>query len=189
MLPPCLVYPRKRKVPEKLHGGAVPGTLFASTESGWMNDSVYLEWFKFFLQNIPPTRPVLLIQDGHSSHMSIKLIELARANDVHLLCLPAHTTHILQPLDVGVFKSFKAFFSKACSTYLSKNPGRVITNDMIASLVATAYPEAFTPNNIMGGFRKTGIHPINPGAIIGDRSTHTISSSYSTTNGNNWKTA
>ena len=45
-------------------------------------------------------RPVLLIQDGHASHMSIGLIELARANDVHLLCLPAHTTHILQPLDV-----------------------------------------------------------------------------------------
>ena len=110
-------------------------------------------------------RPVLLIQDGHASHMSIGLIELARANDVHLLYLPAHTTHILQPLDVGVFKSFKAFFSKSCTSYLTKYPGRVITTDMIASLVATAYSNAFIPNNIMGGFRKTGIFPINPGAV------------------------
>jgi len=36
---------------------------------------------------------------------------------------------------------------------------------MIASLVANAWPSAFTPNNIMGGFRKTGVYPINPGAI------------------------
>lgn len=123
-----------------------------------MNCDIYLEWFEFFLKNIPLRRPVVLIQDGHTSHMSIKLIELARANDVHLLCLPAHTTYILQPLDVGVFKPFKTYFSKACTSYL-------LTNDMIASLVATAWANTFSPNNIMGGFRKTGIFPINLGVI------------------------
>ena len=63
--------------------------------------------------------PVLLIMDGHGTHMSIELIELARSNGVHLLCLPSHTTHILQPLDVGIFKSFKSNFSKACSKYIT----------------------------------------------------------------------
>ena len=165
VLPPCIVYPRKRKVPDNFREGAVPGTLFAHSDSGWMNCDIYLEWFEFFLRNIPPKRPVVLIQDGHASHMSIKLIELARANDIHLLCLPAHTTHILQPLDVGVFKPFKTYFSKACTSYLAKHPGRVITNDMIASLVATTWADTFSPNNIMGGFRKTGVFPINPGVI------------------------
>ena len=56
-----------------------------------------MKWFDFFISNIPPIRPVLLIQDGHASDISIDLIEKARANDIHLLCLPAHTTHILQP--------------------------------------------------------------------------------------------
>ena len=165
VLPPCIIYPRKRKVPDNFREGAVPDTLFAHSDSGWMNYDIYFEWFEFFLKNIPPKRPVVLIQDGHASHMSIKLIELARANDVHLLCLPAHTTHILQPLDMGVFKPFKTYFSKACTSYLAKHPGRVITNDMIASLVATAWANTFSPNNIMGGFRKTGIFPINPGVI------------------------
>ena len=114
---------------------------------------------------IPPARPILLIEDGHGSHNSIELIELACANDVHLLCLPAHTTHILQPLDIGVFKSFKIFFSKACHKYLTKNPGRVVTSDVIASLVGEAWPQASTPLNIMGGFRKCGIYPLNPGAV------------------------
>ena len=165
VLPPCLVFPRKRKVPNHLREGAVPGTLFNNTESGWMSKEVYLEWFKFFLENIPPIRPVVLIQDGHASHISVELIELARANDIHLLCLPAHTSHILQPLDVGVFKSFKANFSKACAMYMAKNPGRVITTDVIASLIGSAWPSSHTPVNIMSGFRKSGIYPLNPGAI------------------------
>lgn len=97
--------------------------------------------------------------------MSVDVIELARANNVHLLILPAHSTHILCPLDVGVLKSFKAHFSKASSVYLSKNPGQVITNDKLALLVATAWPNSLTPNNIMGGFKKTGIFPLNSGAI------------------------
>ena len=165
VLPPCLIYPRKRVVPENFRDGAIPGTLFKNTENGWINQEVYMEWFQWFITVIPPARPVLLIEDGHGSHISIELIELARANDVHLLCLPAHTTHILQPLDIGVFKSFKTFFSKACHKYLTKNPGRVVSSDVIASLVGEAWPQALTPLNIMGGFRKCGIYPLNPGAV------------------------
>ena len=63
---------------------------------------------------------MLLIMEGHtcSSRMSIVVIRLAHANDVHLLCLlPSHTPHVLQPLDVGVFKSFKCNFSQAYSKY------------------------------------------------------------------------
>ena len=37
--------------------------------------------------------PVLLIMDGHGTHISIELIELARCNDIHLLCLPSHNIH------------------------------------------------------------------------------------------------
>ena len=165
VLPPCLIYPRKKAVPENFREGAVPGTLFKSTESGWITQEVYMEWFQWFIKVFPPARPVLLIEDGHGSHISIELIELARANEVNLLCLPAHTTHILQPLDVGVFKSFKTFFSKACHKYLTKHPGRVITADVIASLIVEVWPQSMIPLNIMGGFRKCGIYPLNPGAV------------------------
>ena len=74
--------------------------MFMRTDNGWNNQATFVEWFKFFLANIPSVRPILIIEDGHWSHMSMEVIELARANDVHLLCLPAHCTHILQPLDV-----------------------------------------------------------------------------------------
>ena len=108
---------------------------------------------------------MLLLQDGHRTCVSIELIELACLNDVHLLCLPAHTSHLLQPLDVGVLKSFKSNFNKACSKYMSQHPGRVVTADVLASLVADAYAASFTPVNIMKGFKKTGVWPINPSEV------------------------
>ena len=94
---------------------------------------------------------------------------MAQADGVYLLCLPSHTTHILQPLDVGVFKSFKTNFSKACSTYLATNPGRVVTTDKLALLVAEAWPSSFTPVNIMS-FKKCGVFPLNP-SEVSDRQT------------------
>ena len=133
--------------------------------TGWINKALFLEWFQFFVERIPPARPVLLIMDGHGSHVTVDLIELARENSIHLLCLPSHTSHILQPLDVGVFKSFKTSFSKACRRYLGQHPGRVITADVLAALVAEAYQYSHTALNIMSGFRKTGTHPLNPGEV------------------------
>ena len=164
-LPPLMIYPRKKAVPEKLKVGSLPGTIFRNSESGWITQDIYTDWFKYFLECIPPARPVLLIEDGHASHITIDVIELARANNIHLLCLPSHTSHILQPLDIGVFHSFKVNYSKACRSYLLSNPGRVVTTDVIAALVADAWPHSFSPVNILSGFKKSGIFPFNPGEV------------------------
>ena len=163
-VPPMMIYPRKR-MSDKLKHGALPGTLFECTDNGWINQELYLKWLIFFLDNIPPARPVLLIEDGHSSHVSLNVIRLARDNNIHLLCLPAHTTCLLQPLDVGVLKSLKSNFSKCCKSYLVAHPGQVITSDVLASLVGQARPQSVTPVNTMSGFKKCGIYPLNPGEI------------------------
>jgi hypothetical protein len=50
----------------------------------------------------PPTCQVangharLLIVDGHASHFTQSFLEYARENNIHVLCLPPHTTHALQ---------------------------------------------------------------------------------------------
>ena len=63
---------------------------------------------------------------------------MLKKSDPHV-CLPAHsvhTTHLLQPLDAGVFKSLQSFYFKDCKKYITDYPGRVITTDVIASLLA-----------------------------------------------------
>ena len=164
VLPPMIIFPRVR-VSEALKANAPPGSYLAAQKKGWVTKELYLKWFRFFTEQIPPTRPVLLIQDGHSSHISLELIELAKQNDIHLLCLPSHTTHVLQPLDVGVFSSFKSHVGTALNALIRSSEGRVPTTEDIPKIVAEAWPKSVTPVNLMSGFRKTGIHPLNPGCI------------------------
>ena len=49
--------------------------------------------------------PVILLTDGHRTHINIDILDLCHENNMILFCLPPHTTHALQPLDVAVFKS------------------------------------------------------------------------------------
>ena len=56
--------------------------------------------------------PKLLILDGHGSHLNIDIISLCQENNIQLYCLPTHTTHIFQPLDVVVFCPVKSHFNK-----------------------------------------------------------------------------
>ena len=165
-IPPMIIFPRVR-VPQEFEADSPPGSLLAAQKKGWVTSELYLRWFKFFLSQIPPLRPILLIQDGHSnsSHITVDLIQLAKENDIHIMCLPSHTTHVLQPLDVGVFSSFKHHAGKALNALVRSSPGRVPTTADIPKIISQAWPMSITAVNLMSGFRKTGIHPLNPGCI------------------------
>ncbi len=88
------------------------GNSIGVSPNGWTDDFLCLKWFeKTFVPQATARntsgKPILLIYDGHGSHNSAELIRLARANNIILFCLPPHTTHKLQPLDVGVFGPFQ----------------------------------------------------------------------------------
>ena len=69
------------------------GAAYTTSAKGWMESPQFMDWFlKIFL---PCTRDVsdkarVLIFDGHASHLSLGMIELAKANNIVLLRLPAH---------------------------------------------------------------------------------------------------
>ncbi|KAI5235166.1 hypothetical protein E4T42_09759 [Aureobasidium subglaciale] len=61
----------------------------------------------------PETRPDtgtwrLLILDGYSSYTAIDFLWFCKQQQIYLLFLPAHTSHVLQPLDLGVFAPLKS---------------------------------------------------------------------------------
>ena len=95
-----------------------------------------------------------------STSISFELIDYAILHEIIIVCLPAHSSHLLQPLDVAVFKSFKVFFSSAYRSFLHNNPGKVITIYNISQLVGEAWPKSLTPENLISGFRHSGIYPL-----------------------------
>ena len=167
-LPPMIIFPKER-ISLELMKGAPPGTLFTGTKCGWINGSTFFKWLQFFVAQIPPQRPVLLLYDGHASHISSEIIDYAVLHDIMIVCLPAHSSHLLQPLDVAVFKSFKVFFNSACRAFLHRYPGKVITVYDISPLVGEAWPKALTPENLISGFRHSGIYPLCPEKVTAEK--------------------
>ena len=106
-------------------------------------------------------KPVLLILDNHSSHLDYRAVTFAKDNGIVLLTLPPHCSHVLQPLDVTVFGSFK----KAIGVSQNENPGGRISIKEIAALSRRPYEYTFTPDKIIKGFQKTGIYPFNKFAV------------------------
>ena len=72
-----------------------------------METDQFHEWFlNIFLaavQGRAKMGSAILLVDGHNSYLELELLRLARTNNVTIYFLPANTTHLLQPLDIGVF--------------------------------------------------------------------------------------
>ncbi|KAK3911633.1 Pogo transposable element with KRAB domain, partial [Frankliniella fusca] len=165
ILPPTLIY-RGKSLNFELTDGAPEGTVFGYSKKSFIDSELFVEWFQRFIDALPPPRPVLLLMDGHACHIQLKVIEMARANSIHILCFPPHTTSYLQPLDVGVFKPLKSAFSQESSKLIRKNKLKQINRYQVARVLGSAWAKAITPMNIQGGFRGSGIWPYNPDAFV-----------------------
>ena len=160
----------KGKTSATLHGlnvtDAPPGTVFAYQENGWMSEKLGEMWFRdVFLKNCGPDRPQLLILDGHSSHETLGLLELAIQENIHIICLPPHTSHMLQPLDRSVFGPFNTAYNTACSEFLSESPYHIVNKGSFLHLFHKAFDNGITRENVVNGFKACGIVPFNPDAI------------------------
>jgi hypothetical protein len=145
------------------------GTVFAFQENGWMTEELGEKWFRdVFLKQCGPERPQLLLLDGHSSHETLGLLELAVRENIQVLCLPPHTTHMLQPLYRTVFGPFNTAYNTACSQFLSESPYHIINKGSFPNIFKKAWDSGVSTDNIVHGFRACGIIPFNPSAIPSD---------------------
>ena len=166
-IPPMVVFSRKR-FNHELSKGEVRGTLYGMSESGWMDQKLFYEWFvDHFLKHAVSSRPLLLLLDGHSSHYTLELVKVAAENQVILFCLPPHSTADSQPLDTSCFGPLKMYWSEACRQYMFSHPGRVVSKFQFSPLFTEAWTKGMTINNIVSGFRCTGVYPFSPDAILG----------------------
>ncbi len=104
ILPPLIIYPAKNLNPQWTFAGPA-GSTYAVSESGWITKQLFSNWFDWFVEHTKDvSKPVLLIMDNHTCHISIDVIETAKKNQILLLLLPPHCTHALQPLDTVTFR-------------------------------------------------------------------------------------
>jgi hypothetical protein len=112
------------------------------SENGWTDEFLCEEWFHTVF--IPQSKarntsgaPILLILDGHGSHITKAMRQLAIDNNIEIFCLPAHTTHKTQPLDVGIFGPLQLHWMRRCDEVLDKTGEEIPILEFIKEYMAT----------------------------------------------------
>lgn len=138
------------------------------SDNGWTTNDIGVAWLRHFVEQIQGRRVgshVLLILDGHESHKSLAFQNLCEENKIITLCMPPHSSHILQPLDVGCFAPLKRAYSKEIRVLALDYIGRIDKKAFIATF-AKVFDKAFSKANILSSFRATGLVPNDPLVVL-----------------------
>ena len=107
----------------------------------------------------------MLLLDGHASHTSPEFIQACEDRCIIPFCLPPHSTHLLQPLDVCVFQPYKHYYAIVTERGVRSGVYNWGKDDFLA-----AQPEikklAFKKATIKSAFKHTGIWPLNAKMVL-----------------------
>lgn len=126
--------------------GGLPGTVYLMSDSGWRQQTFENDLPKFFF--------LQMLTWGRS----ISLIELAWDTCVILHVLPHHTTHLLQPLDVG-------WVLQNCMVSKLQTLAARVDRQTFPSLLRKIWDWILLPKHLIGGFKGTRFHPMSWEAI------------------------
>lgn len=172
-LPPLIVFKGAGVQARWTSENAYPGTLYAASTNGWMEEPQFYQWFtnglipyikELRISKNLPDQAALLLYDGHCSHMSVRLIEEAIKQNIVLMKFPSHLTDQLQPLDKCVFGPLKISWNRQLIKYGKQQMGRSsgrLTKNTFSELLGCTWAESMLAKNIISGFKNTGIYPVN----------------------------
>lgn len=132
--------------------------------NGWTDQDLGSKWLERDFEPMSAVRNIsngyrLLILDRHNSHCTYRFCKFARDHKIIVICLPSHTTHVLQPCDVGVFGPLASSWKSEVNVEGRKwNP---ITKINFLETYHKARITAFKPTTIRSAFRKSGIWPLD----------------------------
>lgn len=171
MLPPYVVYKATHLYDSWIQHGP-EGTRYNRSTSGWFDGITFEDWVQNmvvpYFKNLPGRK--CLIGDNLSSHLSADLIQTCKAHNIDFVFLPANSTHLTQPLDVAFFRPMKRGWRQLLLKW-KKTDGRqlpTIPKGCFPKLLKLLIDELQinASKNIIAGFKKTGISPLNATEIL-----------------------
>ena len=161
VVPPAIIFPGVNFNPEYSIG--FPKNFYLGfTKNGWMETSQFYGWItNHFVKQIPAMRPIVLLIDGHASHIDYHTSLFCKENQILLYRFPPHTSHALQPTDRGFFGAFKSNFSKEVARFTVEHPGVSITKRIFPTVFTRSYDVSCRADVVKSSFKSTGIYPLN----------------------------
>jgi hypothetical protein len=162
---------------------------FASSVTGWINSDLFLIWARDIVaqiswyrqQELPPELRhnwIVIVVDGHMSRFNLEACRLLNCAHIALLLLPPHTTHVLQPIDVGLTAPTKSYFKQKLGNLFKASPDldasgheqtaplRKYSADELRYMMVAAFLHGIqagcTCINIRAAWEKSGLYPFCP---------------------------
>ena len=174
LAPPYVVYKADHLYTTWMENGPA-GTRYNRSKSGWFDSFCFQDWFKNHMFGILMKKPgkKVLIGDNLSSHINYDVIKMCEENNISFVALPPNTTHLLQPLDVALFRSMKGNWRLILEEWKRTPYGRrsgTISKDcfprLLKNLIDKMCSEKKAKKNLISGFRKCGICPLDKRPVI-----------------------
>jgi len=168
-IPPFIIYKGRVHISAWYEEDSIPRNWKLSvSENGWTNNALGLEWLKHFDAHTK-TRQVgvyrLLILDGHESHLNQDFKDYCLEQKILTLCMPSHSSHILQPLDVVCFSPLKRKYSQRVRD-LARRRVFHINKEGFLPAFKDAFFNVFTEENCRKAFEASGLVPINAQVVL-----------------------
>ena len=145
-----------------------PDWTVALSDNGWTTGELGLEWVKHFdrhTQSRTQGAYRLLILDGYSSHATPEFDQFCKDSKIITLCMPPHTSHLLQPLDVGCYSPLKVLYGHEVSELARQGVFHIDKLDFLW-IYQRVRPTALSKGNIKAGFEATGLIPSCPDRVL-----------------------
>ncbi|KID80940.1 transposase [Metarhizium guizhouense ARSEF 977] len=168
-IPPFIIVAGKHHLSNWYEDSTLPSDwVIATTHNGWTTNEKGVEWIQHFEKHTKPRTCGayrLLIMDGHESHHSTGFELFSKEHRIITLCMPAHSLHILQLLDVGCFGPLKKAYGREIEGLMKARITHITKTDFLPAFFA-AHQAAMTEKNIKGAFRGAGIVPFNAESVL-----------------------
>lgn len=169
-LPPMVILKGKVHISVWYENNELPANwTIALSKNGWTSNELGLHWLKHVFEPNTASRTVgshrLLILDGHGSHATPEFDQYCKDRNIITLCMPAHSSHLLQPLDVGCFSVLKRSYGTQVAEFMRLGINHIDKAEFLYAL-KLARNSALTESNIRTAFAATGLVPRNPDRVL-----------------------
>ena len=167
VIPPIVILAAKQILDKWAANDIEDNAQIGVSDSGYSNDDLALEWMKHFEKELAKVQQGdfrLLLMDGYGSHLTYEFWSYAKDHKIALWRLPPYATHLLQPLDVGIFQPMKHWHQEALDSCIRLGDSTFDKQDFLASF-QWIQDKTFTRSNILSAWRKAGLVSYNPQLI------------------------
>ena len=130
-----------------------------TSEKSYSNNELSLKWLVHF-KSFPSNRQIgsyrLLLLDGFGSHCTKQIIDYCNPHKIVVFCLPPHSSHLLQPLDVVVFEPYKHYHAEAVEAATHMRCGNFDKIEFLDQ-IESIRQRTFKPSTIQSTFRAIGL--------------------------------